>query len=122
MFSDKRQNTGFRWTFTGYRFWIGSQVKPAKRRRDTSITYEQYRKVLNKYIELDHIREAAAAERVDPQAYYLPPHAVIREDKTTSKVRVVFDASCKTTNGKSLNDRLYVGPTIQDVVFSLLIK
>lgn len=68
------------------------------------------------------MREATAAERADTRAYYLPHHAVIREDKTTTKVRVVFDASCKTTNGKSLNDQLHLGPTIQDDLFSLLIK
>lgn len=96
------------------------QVERRLSRNESS--YDQYRKVLNEYIELRHMREATAAERADPRAYYLPHHAVIREDKTTTKVLVVFDASCKTTNGKSLNDRLHVGPTIQDDLFSLLIK
>ncbi|XP_075170259.1 uncharacterized protein LOC142242579 [Haematobia irritans] len=35
------------------------------------------------------------------------------DKKLTSKLRVVFNASHKTSNGKSLNDILYVGPTLQ---------
>lgn len=44
---------------------------------------------------------------------YLPYHEVTREDKTTTKVRIVFNASSKGTNGVSLNDNLMVGPTLQ---------
>lgn len=36
--------------------------------------------------------------------YFLPHHAVINENSTTTKVRVVFDALLKSSNQKSLND------------------
>lgn len=49
----------------------------------------------------------------DAEAVYLPHHAVVREDKSTTKVRVVFDASCKYANNASLNDSLMVGPKLQ---------
>ena len=52
---------------------------------------------------------------------YLPHHPVINPDKQTTKLRVVFNASNKTSNGKSLNDILHVGPTLQlDLVFLIL--
>ena len=57
-------------------------------------------------------------EPVDPKVvakagsvHYLPHREVIRTDKNTTKVRVVNDASAKTT-GPSLNDCLYAGPPL----------
>ena len=41
--------------------------------------------------------------------HYLPHHAVVRHDKDTTKVIVVYDASAKS-NGPSLNGCLHVGP------------
>lgn len=52
---------------------------------------------------------------------YLPHHPVIKESSSTTKIRPVFDASCKTDNGNSLNSELLVGPTIQSDLFSILI-
>jgi len=40
------------------------------------------------------------------QVHYLPHHAVIRNDKDTTKLRVVYDASART-HGPELNDCLY---------------
>lgn len=56
------------------------------------------------------------------QHYYLPHHAVVRPDSTTTKLRVVFDGSCKTTSGFALNDILLKGPTIQDTLLSQLFR
>ncbi|XP_043493640.1 uncharacterized protein LOC122518673 [Polistes fuscatus] len=54
--------------------------------------------------------------------FYLPHHAVLKHTSITTKLRVVFDASAKTSNGKSLNNVLMVGPTIQEDLFALLVR
>ena len=53
--------------------------------------------------------------------HYLPHHAVVRQDKTTSKIRVVYDVSAKT-NGPSLNECLHVGPALHRKIFDILVR
>ncbi|XP_017470269.1 PREDICTED: uncharacterized protein LOC108361969 isoform X1 [Rhagoletis zephyria] len=53
---------------------------------------------------------------------FIPHHCVTKADSSTTKLRVVFDASCRTSNGKSLNDILLVGPTLQDDIFTILLR
>lgn len=61
--------------------------------------------------------------RLNPsEGYYLPHHGVVKETSATTKLRVVFDASTKTTSGKSLNDIQRVGPTVQNELFTILIR
>ncbi|XP_051157420.1 uncharacterized protein LOC127279229 [Leptopilina boulardi] len=54
--------------------------------------------------------------------YFIPHHSIIKESSLTTKLRVVFDASAKTSTGKSLNDVLMVGPNVQEDLFSLLVR
>eukprot|EP00731_Ephydatia_muelleri_P009272 Em0004g1610a len=53
--------------------------------------------------------------------HYLPHHAVIKEDKQTSKLRIVYDASARS-NGLSLNDCLYAGPTFGQNIMDILLR
>ncbi|XP_017884602.1 uncharacterized protein LOC108627719 [Ceratina calcarata] len=61
-------------------------------------------------------------ETFEAPGFYLPHHAVEKPSSTTTKVRVVFDGSAKTSSNLSLNDVLMRGPTIQDDLFSLLLR
>ncbi|XP_033229514.1 uncharacterized protein LOC117181055 [Belonocnema kinseyi] len=54
--------------------------------------------------------------------FYLPHHAVVKTSSLTTKVRVVFDGSAKTSSGIALNDSLMVGPTIQEDLFSIITR
>ena len=51
--------------------------------------------------------------------HYLPHHPVVREERETTKVRIVFDASSKVS-GPSLNDCLFSGPSITEPLFPIL--
>ena len=79
---------------------------------------EQYSKFILEYANLGHLKEI----KVPPFGYYLPHHSVIREEHETTKLRVVFDASAKTSSGKSLNDIQAIGPVVQSDLFSILIR
>ncbi|XP_060804991.1 uncharacterized protein LOC106132978 [Amyelois transitella] len=85
--------------------------------------YEEYRNVLQDYIDQNHMEEITDVEEINNErVVYLPHHAVVRLDKETSKVRVVFDASCKGTNNVSLNDCLLVGPKLQQDLRHILMR
>ena len=55
------------------------------------------------------------------RTHYIPHHAVIREDKQTTKMRIVYDASAKTQE-PSLNDCLYAGPTFGQNILDILLQ
>ncbi|KAI8441259.1 hypothetical protein MSG28_014900 [Choristoneura fumiferana] len=82
-----------------------------KLQRDQRLKTE-YTRVFHEYRELEHMEQLSEKES-EERGLYLPHHAVVRDDKDTTKVRIVFDASCRGTNGISLNDDLLVGPTLQ---------
>ena len=56
------------------------------------------------------------------RVHYLPHGAVIRNDKETGKIRVVYDASLKVKNEASLNDRLESVPYLLQLLFDTLLR
>lgn len=110
--------------------FLGKSYEMAKRRflslerklmKDRNV-YQVYADCINEYLHLNQMRLATGEETDVDDGYFLPHFAVVKEESSTTKVRVVYDASCKTTNGFSLNDRLLVGPMIQAKLFSHLVR
>lgn len=58
----------------------------------------------------------------DVQLNYLPHHAVINFEKVSTPLRVVFDASCATSTGVSLNDLQYKGSIKQDTLLDIILR
>lgn len=84
----------------------------------------RYKDYIQALIESNHI-ELVPANRLniaDEDKFYLPHHAVLKEESLTTKLRVVFDASRKSSTGVSLNDKLLVGPRTQEDLFNILIR
>ncbi|XP_033213767.1 uncharacterized protein LOC117170833 [Belonocnema kinseyi] len=77
----------------------------------------QYFECIQIYLNENHMTPLKNEESSD-RGFFLPHHAVIKTSSLTTKTRVVFDGSCKSSSGISLNDALMVGPTIQDDLFS----
>ena len=84
--------------------------------------YREYKKFINEYEELGHMTELKNITPPFESCYYLPHHGVVKEDNTTTKLRVVFDASCMSATGLSLNETLFIGPTVQPELYDLIIK
>ena len=80
-----------------------------------------FRQSMNEYIEKGFAEKVVETQEPE-NCYYIPTHIVVNENKTTTKVRLVFDASSKGKEMKSLNDVLHKGPILQPNMNSIIIK
>ena len=53
---------------------------------------------------------------------YLPHKEVVKNERSTTKLRIVFDASAKLRNAVSLHDILYTGPCLNPELYKLLLQ
>lgn len=81
----------------------------------------QYVEFMKEYEVLGHMVKVIGQKQL-AHAYYMPHHGVVREDSLTTKLRVVFNGSMKTSNGLSFNDIQMTGPTIQNDLVSILLR
>jgi len=82
---------------------------------------QEYIKFMHEYEALGHMQRIQRQD-IPISNYFVPHHCVLKPDSSTTKLRVVFDASAKTSTGLSLNDILHKGPTVQSELFSILLR
>ncbi|KAH8338912.1 hypothetical protein KR067_009337, partial [Drosophila pandora] len=108
---------------------LGNSFEIAKRRflslerrlsRDPNLK-KMYLEFMEGYESLGHLSPASNDVLASPH-YVIPHQCVLRPQSSTTKLRVVFDASCKTSTQKCLNELLIVGPTIQEELYSTLLR
>ncbi|GFV31500.1 uncharacterized protein TNCV_3463061 [Trichonephila clavipes] len=73
-----------------------------------------YAEFLKEYEELGHLERVVESSE-PPTHYYIHHHGVLRPEKLTTKLRIVFNGSSPTTTGISLNDILLKGEVKEDV-------
>ncbi|XP_038106598.1 uncharacterized protein LOC119766232 [Culex quinquefasciatus] len=83
----------------------------------------QYGEFISEYESLGHCKSVEEADDSPGQGrYYMPHHAILRPSSSTTKLRVVFDASAKLSpSSVSLNEALQIGGTVQNDLFSILL-
>ena len=115
--------------FNNQKEFIGSSREQASRRlhslekklSNQPKVRDQYNQFMDEYEKLGHMQLVKSNE-IQQSNFYLPHHFVIREESSSTKLRVVFDGSAKSSSGISLNQSLKVGPTIQDELLQLLLR
>ncbi|GFV25237.1 integrase catalytic domain-containing protein [Trichonephila clavipes] len=81
----------------------------------------EYKDVIDDYVREGIVGRTSCDSLLDSQGFYLPHHAVIRSDKTTSHIKIVFDGSAHEDGQSSLNQSLYTGPNLHPNILELLL-
>ncbi|GFV70665.1 DUF1758 domain-containing protein [Trichonephila clavipes] len=79
-----------------------------------------YEKFLQKYEDLGHMREIKADG--SGVTFYMPHHGVYRPEKSTTKLRTVFNVSSPSASEKSLNSIQFNGGLVQEDLFSIMVR
>jgi len=89
--------------------------------RETALK-ANYAEFLSSYLSLGHMEPVPERERAAAATYYMPHHAVFKKTDPGGKIRVVFNASFRTSTGVSLNDVLLPGPKLQADLWLILTR
>lgn len=80
-----------------------------------------YAAFMKEYIDMGHMESVPSHLQFQP-CYYFPHHAVMKANSTTTKLRVVFNASARSSNNRSLNDKMHIGPPLQADISDVLLR
>lgn len=84
---------------------------------------KEYDEILKAQLNEGIIEEVPLNEYSASHCHFISPHCVLLSDKTTSKLRIVFDGSaCSKENSGSLNDTLGVGNNDMTYIFETLLR
>lgn len=76
--------------------------------------------------EIMQFKKEGFIQEMDPNydgtRIFLPHHPVVKPERTTTKIRPVFDASAKTKYSPSLNDCLDPGPNLTPDILAVLLR
>lgn len=82
--------------------------------------FAEYDAIIKNQLQQGIVKTVKDSEQTGERVHYLPHHAVVRHDKETTKHRVVYDASAKSS-GPSLNECLNTGPKFDQRILDLLL-
>ncbi len=83
----------------------------------------KYNTIIQDQLQKGIVEKVDTSVNTSSKVHYLPHHPVITPDRTTTKVRIVFDGSSKqNANCTSLNESLYRGPVILPDLCGILIR
>ena len=83
---------------------------------------QEYEKIINDQL-ASGVIEKAPDEPSGERVYYMPHKPVVRQDASTTKVRMVFDASSKPHPlASSINNCMFTGPPLQPLLWDIMVR
>ena len=83
---------------------------------------KEYEQIIENQLK-ERIIERAPEQPTGDRLFYMPHKPVVRQDATTTKVRMVFDASAKPHPlANSVNDCMFTGPPLQPLLWDIMVR
>ena len=85
---------------------------------------KEFADTVQEYFNMGHEELVPVTDLSKPcnEVYYLPMHTLHKETSSTSKVWVMFEAFAKTASGTSLNDHLFLKPTVHPMIIDVVLR
>lgn len=83
---------------------------------------KEYIQCMKDYMNSGHMELVTAQIPEESKHFFLPHHAVMKSESSSTKMRVVFDASAKSSTGVSLNQTLLSGQKLHNEICDILIQ
>ena len=80
----------------------------------------RYKNVFKSHEKKGYIKKLTGEDAFKRPKWFLPHLPDVREDRATTKVRIVFDSAAKF-KGRNLNDMIHSGPKLQKDLVNVLI-
>ncbi|GFR10996.1 reverse transcriptase domain-containing protein [Trichonephila clavata] len=98
--------------------------KLVKRFNRDKLLFKDYKKIIDDYAKENIIESVIETPKLQgsPPTFYLPHTCVKRLDKTTTKIRIVYDSSSHGENQLSLNDCLNSGVNLNPDLLEHILK
>ncbi|XP_065361949.1 uncharacterized protein LOC135955527 [Calliphora vicina] len=101
-----------------------------KRLKQLELSFKQkpqfanaYKKFMIEYELLNHMSNLGEYPHAIPQnAYFFPHHGVLKENSSTTKLRVVFDGGNRRPPQTSINEELSAGPALQNDLSTIITR
>ena len=109
--------------FTNYNLCVTRLQQLKARLRHKNTLLNQYDEIFKEQMKTCIIEPEQESELNVKPVHFLPHHGFVREDKDTSKLRIVFDGSAQSSeHNYSLNDCLERGTNLTPHIFSMLLR
>ena len=106
-----------------YKLSLGRLNSLKKKLNSKPEILQKYDEVIKDQEKMGIIERVKNSERTPVgKTHYIPHQPVVKQDRDTTKLRIVYDASAKVEGGTSLNNCLYPGPCLLHNIAEILTR